>query len=99
MHKQNNGQSADDILQNQFTAYLVTAVKRHKILYTRKKAQRQQTQAPLELHDFELQIDTDLLTGLVLLDQIENPMLYLALQQARDRERYIFLTRILEERS
>ena len=44
-------------------------------------------------------MDTDLLTGLALLEQIEKPMLYLALQQARDRERYIFLTRILEERS
>jgi len=99
MRKQNDGQSADDILQNQFTAYLVTAVKRHKAHYARKKAQRQQTEAPLELHDFELQVDTDLLTGLALLEQIENPMLYLALQQARDRERYIFLTRILEERS
>lgn len=45
MHKQNDGQSADDILQNQFTAYLVTAVKRHKALYTRKKTQRLQTEA------------------------------------------------------
>ncbi|MCC8026652.1 MAG: sigma-70 family RNA polymerase sigma factor [Clostridium sp.] len=99
MRKQNDGQSADDILQNQFTAYLVTAVKRHKAHYARKKAQRQQIEAPLELHDFEPQSEPDLLTGLALLEQIENPMLYLALQQARDRERYIFLTRILEERS
>ena len=99
MRKQYDGQSADDILQNQFTAYLVTAVKRHKAHYARKKAQRQQIEAPLELHDFEPQSEPDLLTGLALLEQIENPMLYLALQQARDRERYIFLTRILEERS
>lgn len=101
MRKQNDGKSADDILQNQFTAYLVTAVKRRKALYARKKAQRQQTEAPLETHDFEvsLHIDSDLLTGLALLEQIENPMLYLALSQARERELYIFLTRILEERS
>lgn len=101
MRKQNDGKSADDILQNQFTAYLVTAVKRRKALYARKKAQRQQTEGSLELYDFELsaQADTDLLTGLALLEQIENPRLYLALQEARERERYIFLTRILEERS
>lgn len=101
MRKQNDGKSADDILQNQFTAYLVTAVKRRKALYIRKKAQRQQAESPLELHDFDmsLQADADLLTGLALLEQIENPMLHLALMQARERERYIFLTRILEERS
>ena len=101
MRKQNDGQSTDDILQNQFTAYLVTAVKRRKAYYIRKKAQRRQAESPLELHDFDvlLQADTDLLTGLALLEQIENPMLHLALMQARERERYIFLTRILEERS
>ena len=101
MRKQNDGKSADDILQNQFTAYLVTAVKRRKSLYIRKKAQRQQDELPLELYDFDmsLQGDTDLLTGFSLLEQIENPMLHLALLQARERERYIFLTRVLEERS
>lgn len=101
MYKQNDGKSADDILQNQFTAYLVTAVKRHKALYVKKKARRRQVESPLELYDFEasLQPDTDLLTGLSLMEQIENPMLHLALKQARERERYIFLTRILEERS
>lgn len=100
MHKQNDGKSADDILQNQFTAYLVTAIKRRKALYIRKKIQ-QQAESPLELYDFDmsLQADTDLLTGFSLLEQIENPMLHLALMQARERERYIFLTRILEERS
>lgn len=101
MRKQNDGQSADDILQNQFTAYLVTAVKRRKALYARKKAQRQRTEASLEIHDFEVSLhtDMDLLTELALLEQIENPMLYLALLQAREKERYIFLTRVLEERS
>lgn len=100
MHKQNDGKSADDILQNQFTAYLVTAIKRRKALYIRKKIQ-QQAETPLELYDFDmsLQADTDLLTGFSLLEQIENPMLHLALIQARERECYIFLTRVLEERS
>ena len=37
MRKQNDGQNADDILQNQFTAYLVTAVKRRKAHYIRKR--------------------------------------------------------------
>lgn len=65
MRKQNDGQSADDILQNQFTAYLVTAVKRHKALYARKKAQRLQTEVPLELHDFELSYSKNAADGSV----------------------------------
>lgn len=101
MRKQNDGKSADDILQNQFTAYLVTAVKRRKALYMRKKVQKQQNETPFEVCDFDtaFQMDTDLLTGLALLEQIENPMLHLALMEAKERERYIFLTRTLEERS
>lgn len=101
MRKQNDGKNTDDILQNQFTAYLVTAVKRHKANYIRKKVRQQQAESPLELYDFNmpLQADTDLITGLSLLEHIENPMLHLALTQARERERYIFLTRVLEERS
>lgn len=101
MRKQNDGKTTDDILQNQFTAYLVTAVKRHKANYIRKKVRRQQTESPLELYDLDipLQADTDLMTGLSLLERIDNPMLHLALTEARERERYIFLTRVLEERS
>lgn len=101
MRKQNDGKTEDDILQNQFTAYLLTAVKRHRIHYLRQWEKRQRMELPLELYDSDLsfQVEADLNTSLSLLEQIENPALYMALLQARERERYIFLTRILDERS
>lgn len=101
MGKQNDGKTEDDILQNQFTAYLLTAVKRHKISYLRQQERRQRLELPLELYgsDLPVQMKADMNTTLSLLDQIENPALHMALLQARERERYIFLTRILDERS
>jgi len=101
MQKRNDGKSESDILQNQFTAYLLTAVKRQKTNYLRRHEKRHRLEIPLELQNFDLfiQEDTDLGGRLSLLEQIENPMLYTALMQAREQDRYIFLTRILDERS
>ncbi len=101
MRKQNDGKTEDDILQNQFTAYLLTAVKRHKINYLKQRERRRRLELPLELYDSDLSItmEADLNITLSLLEQIENPALHMALLQARERERYIFLPRILDERS
>lgn len=101
MQKRNDGKTENNILQNQFTAYLLTAVKRHKINYLRRREKLQRLETPLELQDFDLfvQADTDLTQSLSLIEQIENPMLLAALMQARERELYIFLTRILDGRS
>jgi len=101
MQKRNDGKTENDILQNQFTAYLLTAVKRQKINYLRKHEKLQRSEIPLELHDLDMfiQADTDLTENLSFIEQIENPVLYAALVQARERDRYIFLTRILDERS
>lgn len=97
MRKQNDGKTEDDILQNQFTAYLLTAVKRRKICYLKRQEKRQRLELPLELYgsDLSAQMEANLNTTLSLLEQIENPVLHMALLQARERERYIFLTRIL----
>lgn len=101
MRKQNDGKSESDILQNQFTAYLLTAVKRHRVFYLRRCRRQQSIELPLALTDNDLSfhMDTDLLVSLSLLEQIENPILHMALLQARERERYIFLTRVLDERN
>jgi DNA-directed RNA polymerase specialized sigma24 family protein len=101
MQKRNDGKTEHEILQNQFTAYLLTAVKRHKVNYLRRCEKLQRSEIPLELQDFDLfiQADADLTEHLPFLEQIENPVLYTALLQARERDRYIFLTRVLDERS
>lgn len=97
----NDGKSENDRLQNQFTAYLLTAVKRHKINYLQRQDKLQRLEISLELQDWDrfIQEAADMDENLCLLEQIENPVLYAALMQARERERYIFLTRVLDERS
>lgn len=101
MQKRNDGKTEHEILQNQFTAYLLTAVKRQKVNYLRRCGKLQRIEIPLELQEFDLfiQADIDLTEHLPFLEQIENPVLYTALLQARERDRYIFLTRVLDERS
>lgn len=101
MQKRNDGKTEHEILQNQFTAYLLTAVKRQKVNYLRRCEKLQRIEIPLELQEFDLfiQAGIDLTEHLPFLEQIENPVLYTALLQARERDRYIFLTRVLDERS
>lgn len=101
MRQRNNGTGEDHILQNQFTAYLLTAVKRRRAAYMKERTRRLRFEALLDLHDFngEDGVEIDLDADLPLLEQIESQQLLQALLQARDRERYIFLTMILNERS
>lgn len=101
MRKQNFGENENDILQNQFTAYLLTAVRRQKSNYLKNKEKERCKEQLSDLKEFDMyiQIDIDFTENLSLMEQIENPLLYTALSEAKERERYIFLTRVLEERS
>lgn len=101
MWQRNDGKGEVNLLQNQFTNYLVTAVKRKKSDYLRGKEHLRRQELALELQGFDLifQFDPDLEGGLSLVEQIESPALLQALTDAKERERYIFLGRVLEERS
>lgn len=101
MWQKNDGTGEANILHNQFTAYLMTAIKRRKISYLKEKSQLYQMELALELCDFDavMSMEADFSSVLPILEQIENPLLLQALQQAKERELYIFLTRILDERS
>lgn len=101
MWQKNDGTGEANILHNQFTAYLMTAIKRRKISYLKEKSQLYQMELALELCDFDaaMSMEADFSCVLPILEQIENPLLLQALQQAKERELYIFLTRILDERS
>lgn len=101
MWQKNDGTGADNILQNQFTSYLVTAVKRKKSTYLKGKEDLHRQELAMEQPDFDLifQFDTDLEGRLSILEQIETPELLQALKDAKERERYIFLGRVLDERS
>ncbi len=101
MWQKNNGTGEENILQNQFTAYLLTAVKRRKASYIKARISQQQFEVHLDLYDFDTKggMEIDLGAALPLLDQIENQQLLQALLQAKDRERQILFARVLNERS
>lgn len=101
MQQRNDGTGEANILQNQFTAYLLTAIKRRKAAYWKEKLTRQQSEVYTDLFEFDIRrgVEVDPCGELPILQQIEHPLLLQALLQAKERERYIFLTRILDERS
>lgn len=101
MRYRNNGQGEDNILQNQFTSYLVTAIRWRKSTYQKKRIK-------LGLHEFSTDFDSAFIQGTkspgdqnVSLEQpvLEHILLTQALSQISARERYILFSRILENRS
>lgn len=104
MRTHDNGTDESNNLHNQFTAYLVTAIRRKKIQYVRAKKQTQyyrQLEIPIETQGdtLTLQTEPDMTTGLPLLDQLENMKLRQSLKSAKERELYVFLSKALEGRS
>ena len=79
MWQKNNGKSESEIVQNLFTAYLTTAVKRQ--------------------HVQEQGAEEDMFRGLPLPMQLEDSAFLYALKGINERERHVFLARVLDERS
>ena len=84
--------------QNQFTAYLLAAIRNYKRTYLKKHADTMLLEQSLERYTeaSELSGETDLFSGLPLAQQLENGRLLTALQHLGERERYIFLSKVLE---
>ncbi|MCL2775254.1 MAG: sigma-70 family RNA polymerase sigma factor, partial [Oscillospiraceae bacterium] len=101
MWERNDGISESHILQNQFTAYLVTAIRRRKIQYMRSKIQIHQCEISLEIqeHLMSLLTEPDMHDNLPLLEQLENMKLREAMEQTKERDLHIFLLKALEGRS
>ena len=87
--------------QNQFTAYLLAAIRNYKRTYLKKHADTMLMEQSLERYTeaSELSGETDLFSGLPLAQQLENGRLLAALQHLSERERYIFLSKVLDEKS
>ncbi len=98
MWQKNNGKSETEILQNQFTAYLATAVQRRRNDYLQQQDRRRQIESLTEDFLFmpECGIEQDMLLGLPVLMQLEDSALLCALKELSERERYIFLARALD---
>lgn len=86
MVKRNDGTSKEDVCQNQFTAYVVLAVKRKRQAYIKKKMRdkEKRTKTEEELSKFGIK-DDDVWNGL----EIQNEELVIVMQQLKPKEHFI----------
>ena len=101
MWHKNNGKSETEIMQNRFTAYLATAGQRCRNDYIQQLDRRRQIESLTEDFLFmpECSIEQDMFLGLPILMQLEDSVLLQALKELSERERYIFLARVLDGKS
>lgn len=101
MWQKNNGKNETEVLQNVFTAYLTTAVKRRQNDYIQQAARLQQMEDVTDNLQYSSEYGTeeDMLVGLPLTMQLEDSALLHALKEVNERERHIFFARVLDERS
>lgn len=92
MRYKNNGQGEENILQNQFTRYLIRAIRRDKGKYLKKQSSVEIREISRDSCVNEPCFGPELpVFELVALEQ--------ALSEIKDRDRYIFFARVLDERS
>lgn len=96
----NDGKGEVNILQNQFTRYLIIAIERRKADLQKKKDRLNYYEQMSEDFDriADAVADEDILDGPSFSMIFENPALERALQALGERDRYILLMRVLEER-
>lgn len=96
MASRNDGTSKEDICQNQFTAYVVLAVKRKRQAYIKKKIRdkEKQTKTEKELSKRGIEGD-DVWIGL----EIQNEELVDAMQQLKPKEHVIVVEYVLKRKS
>ena len=93
MYQRNDGLTEDHRLQNQFTAYLRSALHNGRIDYLRGKDKPQRIEIMLEDMDYLMADEKDFLLQLA-----EHEALRQALQEIKKQERYILLARVIDEK-
>ena len=93
--------SKDKILHDTFTAYLTTAIHRRRLLYIEQQLRTQKADICLE-HLLKSTLSDAVMIkedSLPIMLQLESEKLYNALMNLSERERYIFLAFVLEEKN
>lgn len=95
MRQWNDGSNADNALQNQFTAYLSTAIQntRKKYIYNRIK----QSQKEIQIEEIEYISDVQSTDFMELIAEVDT--LLTILKTLNDRERQVLIARVIEEKS
>ena len=87
MVKRNDGTSKEDICQNQFTAYVVLAVKRKRQAYIKKKIRDKEKQTKTEKELSKLGLE------------IQNEELVIVMQQLKPKEHFIVVGYVLRRKT
>lgn len=91
MKNRNNGINEEHRVQNQFTAYLLTSVKRCRQQYMEKDHKYRQSQVEFDERYITIETENNW--------QFESDALDQALAKLSDRERYVLLSRVLKDKS
>ena len=94
MLPRNNGITENEIMQNQFTAYVSRAIRNFRWAYLMNRSRRDSGELPFSEYQDHLASEDDPIQEL-----LESELLRQVLQQIRDKERYIVLSRVVEEKS
>ena len=97
----NAGQDPDEILQNRFTAYLLSAVQRRRAEYIDAKVRACQMSSLDEkiCEDRKFDLDREALKSFPLFMELQNEKLFQSLSDLSERERYVFFNRALDEKT
>lgn len=101
MYTKNNGSGESNVIQNRFTAYLLTAIHRKKAAYLGNCGKRREMELPTDPDDIVSFLDTmasSVGNAPLPFPILENDALEEALQTLSPRDRYIFLARALYQR-
>lgn len=91
MWQRNNGKGEENVLQNQFTRYLITAIEREKAKYQKRRSIQSCQELLTDLDDsIPAHGPWDM--------SLELFAVYQALNQVSKRDQYIFLARVLDQR-
>ncbi len=94
MFKQNNGKDKQDILQNQFSAYLKKAVHNRRIRFLTDKSRREENELSQMNLESYIADDTDFMQELADYEAIQQ-----ALRSIKEKERRLVIARIVENKS
>lgn len=94
MRFSNDGKDEINILQNQFTGYLITSIKWDKAHYLKKRERVNRVELSTDMEQTHIHSDVSSEQRL-----LEGMALAQAIRRISDRDRYIFLARALDDRS
>ncbi len=101
MYTKNNGSGENNVIQNRFTAYLLTAIHRKKATYLDACSRRREMELPTDPDDIVSVLDAMVNSAgdaPLPFPLFKNDALEEALQKLSQRDRYIFLAHALYQR-